>query len=71
LDDFDAEKDLYSTLPGFYKYLTGRPIGSSDLHTESILLYIDLYERDIIQEDDIIRFVYWLKYLGLPSDFKI
>ena len=61
--DLDAEADIYLKSSGFLEYIMNRPIRGSDLLTESILLYIDLYERDVIQYDDVIQFALWLKYL--------
>ena len=66
LGDFQSESDLYLKAPGLLSYLHSRPISDSryPIH-EALHLYVDLYEHDIVEENDIILFTLWLKYLGL------
>ena len=75
LSDFQSESDLYLKSSGLVKFLQHRPsmgrIDGTDprqMHVEALRLYIDLYERDIIEEEDVLIYTYWLKHLGLPAD---
>ena len=55
---------LYLQAPGLIEYLQGRPCGDKKLESEILNLYVDLYERNILEEQDVILISMWLKRLG-------
>ena len=76
LSDFQSESDLYLKASSLVHFLQNRPsdkLSANDpqVFVEALRLYIDLYERDILEEDDVLIFTYWLKHLGLSEDVDI
>ena len=64
LSDFQSELDLYLKAPGLLDFLQSDSDQSYDAKTvieRAITLYIELYERSILEEDDIILFSLWAK----------
>jgi len=61
LGDFQSEIPLYLEAPGLVEYLQNRPHGGKELHWEILDLYVDLYERNILQKEDVTLIIMWLK----------
>ena len=65
LGDFESEHDLYLKAPGLLDFLTGYEATESGLSLPLTVLhvFIELYERDILSEEDIFLFAMWLKLI--------
>jgi len=70
LGDFQSEIPLYLKATALVSYLDTRPYDPSLPPVQSlVMLYIDLYERDFIEESDIFLIGHWARIMGYKDLF--
>lgn len=67
LGDFQSEIPLYLKASRFIDFLSKRPFNEEESFLQNLVdLYVDLYERDYIDESDVLLVAKWVKLLD-PS----